>query len=79
MKVYTVSEAAELLRCSADCLRSHIVAGDIAAKQIGKGTCRRRWIITEASLNAFLSSEPSDKPKRSKSPAPVLTGRRFLK
>jgi excisionase family DNA binding protein len=79
MKVYTLSEAAELLRCSADCVRAHIAAGDIAARQIGKGTKRRRWIIPEASLNAFLSSEPSDKPKKRKSPPPVLTGKRFLK
>lgn len=78
-KVYTVAEAAEVLRCSPDCVRGHIAAGDLQARPIGQGKRRRRWIITDAALQAFMMPAAQPKPTRRKVRPAAIPTTKFLR
>lgn len=57
MKIHTVQEAAHVLRCSTDLIRSLIKRGELDAIPIGSGTKRKRYIVPADALEAFIDAK----------------------
>ncbi len=73
---YTPAEAGEVLRCSADQVRALITAGRLGAVNVGLGRRRARWIISQASIEAFLTPPVNQKPSRRRQPP--ATSKRWI-
>ena len=52
-KLYTVEEAAEILRCSRKTIRRKILRGEIVAS---RPSGSRNWLIPETSLKAYVNA-----------------------
>lgn len=74
-KTYTPVEAAEVLKCSADQVRALIASGRLHATNTSLGSQRARWVITQASIDAFLQPVATKKPTRRR---PAATSRRWI-
>jgi excisionase family DNA binding protein len=68
--MHTVSSLAGLLRISEEQVLAHIRAGRLRAVNVGGGTVKPRWRISEDQLNEFLASRtatpPAPRPARRK-------------
>lgn len=64
IETYTTSEAAEVLKCSPDQVRALILSGRLHATNTSLGAKRARWVITQQSIEAFLTpKERTAKPR----------------
>jgi excisionase family DNA binding protein len=70
--MYTVASLAKFLRISDEQVLSHIRAGRIRAANVGGGTLKPRWRISEAAVAAFLESR-STTPKQAAQRKPKRT------
>lgn len=59
---YTVSAIATLLSISEEQILAHIKAGRLKAVNVGSGTVKPRWRISQAHLDAFLESRTATAP-----------------
>lgn len=57
-QVYTVREAARLMRVSADTVRRLIADGRLAAVPIGRGEKRKHHVITASAIAKCLDAPP---------------------
>lgn len=54
LKFYTLDEVAEITRQHVETVRKQVKAGEIAGTPMGTGRVRRRWLVSEDALQAFL-------------------------
>ena len=72
--IYDLPFAAEQFDCSEDQVRNHIASGALEAVNIGGGTVRKSWRITDAAIEAFIASRthaPQPKRRTSRHERPV--------
>ena len=75
LKLYTVDEVAEILRIHKETARQMVVRGEIQGTPMGRGAKRRKWLVTEESLSAFVrqrteAATPKGKRKQPQTPQP---------
>ena len=62
MKVYTTSQAAEVLQCSGEAIRQAIKSGKLSAFTIGNGSKRKSYRITQDALDDYAAANTVDPP-----------------
>ena len=78
IEVYTISEAASLLKCSPSLVRQLIADGQLVATNLSVGKGRHKnYRITSAAIARYL--EASAAPVRSVRMTPKVFGKPFLK
>ncbi|QEF99757.1 Helix-turn-helix domain protein [Stieleria maiorica] len=75
IKLHTLDEAAEILRTHRESVRQMIVEGEIQGTPMGRGTKRRKWLVSDDALRRFIanreeSAKPQPKRKRASAPMP---------
>ena len=58
LKIYTLDEAAEILKTTRRTLYTYIKNGDLKASKLGK-----RWLVTEDTIKELLESRENDPTK----------------
>tara|TARA_R110002049_G_scaffold47902_1_gene138369 strand:- start:58498 stop:58743 length:246 start_codon:yes stop_codon:yes gene_type:complete len=72
LKFYTLDEVAEILRTHKESARQLVKSGELEGTPMGRGTKRRKWLVSEDALNAFVrhrteAAQPGPKRKHAAS------------
>ncbi len=54
LRFFTVDEVADILRMHRESARSLIKSGEIEGTPMGRGTRRRKWLVSEEALQRFI-------------------------
>lgn len=54
LKFHTIEEVAEILRIHKESARQLVVSGEIEGTPMGRGKVRRKWLVSDEALNAFV-------------------------
>ncbi len=54
LKLHTIEEVAEILRMHKESARQLVVSGEIVGTPMGRGKMRRKWLVSDEALNAFV-------------------------